>query len=147
MPLNEAKLHQTNGHARPELKRPNPPKSETSTDQPQERTIRQVQSASAFTTATTATDRIQAMQSYVENFNTAVGQQVDQAAFAMAATIATIPAQLANRTLFYLEKMGGNEAWSQFDRALSEVSRTPAEQLLFDSDVFELPQTDRLFED
>lgn len=79
------------------------------------------------------------MQSYVENFNAAVGQQVDDAAFSIAATVASIPAQLANRTRFYLEKMGGEEAWAQFDRALAGIAATPGEHLLFNSDVFELP--------
>jgi hypothetical protein len=148
MPLNTEKLNQTNGATSPQLRRPNPPNQagEEPTPQPTPRTIGQVRSDVALTTADSAAARIHQIENYVEDLHNAVARKVDDAAFAIAATIATVPAQLANRTQFYLEKMGGQEAWNHFDRALGEIARSPGEQLLFNSDVFELPSGD-LFED
>lgn len=125
-------------------------RSQPKTDRPtrKDRKVAEVKHEGAVTTANTAIAKVGAIETYADSLTAAIGDRVDDAAFQMAAAIATIPAQLANRTQYYLERMGGADAWAQFDQALQAVNapRSTAEHLLFNSDLFAALPDSELFE-
>ena len=128
---------------------PNAPKgfqstSGNSTVKNKSRKSPKVKAEGALAVANNVIERTNSLDAYTDNMTAAIGKRVDDAAFQIAATIASVPAQLAARTEYYLKQMGGEDAWSQFDRALTScsASRSTGEQLLFNSDFFALPEGD-----
>ncbi|HEY9663364.1 MAG TPA: hypothetical protein V6C65_33370 [Allocoleopsis sp.] len=113
-----------------------------STSNPTDRRVGKVSTQAATQTSDGVIDRANSLITYADNMTLAVGQKVDEAAFRIAATIASVPAQLATRTQYYLDQMGGQDAWSQLDRALTAFTApTPAPQqkAIDTTQYFELP--------
>ena len=135
-----AKLKST---ARPISKQPKDDCHSSSAPNFTDRKVGKVSTQAATQTSDNVVDRANSLVSYADHLTLAVGQKVDEAAFQIAATIASVPAQLATRTQFYLDKMGGQDAWSQLDRALTAFTQpSPAkQQKAFNSaEFFELPE-------
>lgn len=107
-----------------------------------DRKVGKVSTQVATQTSDSVIDRANSLITYADNLTLAVGQKVDDAAFRIAATIASVPAQLATRTQYYLDQMGGQDAWAQLDRALTAFTEpAPVQpQKAFDTaEFFELP--------
>ena len=113
------------------------------TGSPTDRKVGKVSTQAATQTSDSVIDRANSLVAYADHLTLAVGQKVDEAAFQIAATIASVPAQLATRTQFYLDKMGGQDAWSQLDRALTAFTQpmpTKQQKVFHTAEFFELPE-------
>ncbi|HEY9663306.1 MAG TPA: hypothetical protein V6C65_33075, partial [Allocoleopsis sp.] len=130
MPLN---LDNSNGSNNKATARPNPKVEKNDrqaypTPASTDRKVGKVSTQAATQTSDSVIDRANSLVTYADNLTLAVGQKVDDAAFRIAATIASVPAQLATRTQYYLDQMGGQDAWAQFDRALTAFTEpSPAQ--------------------